>query len=49
MEGPPLVSVSASKQKALTAVGFGMKTGERWFRLIKDDPILMHCAQQLEF
>ena len=40
MDGAPLIAVDASRKKALTAVGFGMPTGESWFNFIKDDPIL---------
>ncbi len=40
MDNAPLISVDASRKKAITAVGFGMPTGESWFNFIKDDPIL---------
>lgn len=48
MDGAPLVSVSAARKKALTAVGFGLPTGEAWHEFIKDDPILLIGAQQLD-
>jgi len=48
MDGAPLVSVSAARKKALTAVGFGLPTGETWHNFIKDDPILLIGAQQLD-
>ncbi|MDA9564008.1 heme-binding protein [Flavobacteriales bacterium] len=40
MDGAPLISVDISRKKAITAVGFGMATGEPWCNFIKDDPIL---------
>ena len=40
MDGAPLIAVDASRKKAITAVGFGMPTGEPWFNFIKDDAIL---------
>lgn len=48
MDNAPLVSVSAARKKALTAVGLGLPTGERWYNLIKDDPILLIGAQHLD-
>ena len=30
-----------------TAVGFGISTGDSWYGFIKDDPILMNGADQL--
>jgi len=48
MDGAALVAESASRKKALTAVGFGMPTGESWHNFIKDDPILETGATQLE-
>lgn len=47
MDGAALVSVGASRKKALTAVGFGMATGDDWYNFIKDDPILLHGAQHI--
>lgn len=40
MDHAPLIAVDASRKKAVTAVGFGLATGEAWFGFIKDDPIL---------
>ncbi len=40
MDHCPLIAVDASRKKAVTAVGFGMATGEPWFNFIKEDPIL---------
>ena len=48
MDGAALVAEGASRKKALTAVGFGIPTGEAWHSFIKDDPILMHGAPQLD-
>jgi uncharacterized protein GlcG (DUF336 family) len=48
MDGAPLIAVSASHKKALTAVGFGIPTGAPWYDFIKNDPILLHGAPSLE-
>jgi uncharacterized protein GlcG (DUF336 family) len=48
MDNSPLVTVDASRKKALTAVGLGIPTGDSWYSFIKDDPILFHGVQQLE-
>lgn len=48
MDGAALVAEGASRKKALTAVGFGLPTGEAWHAFIKDDPILLHGAPQLD-
>jgi uncharacterized protein GlcG (DUF336 family) len=48
MDGAPQISVSASQKKALTAVGFGLATGEEWYRFMKDDPILAGGAAHLD-
>jgi len=40
MDHAPLISVDASRKKAVTAVGFGLPTGKCWFDFIKDDPIM---------
>jgi uncharacterized protein GlcG (DUF336 family) len=40
MDKAPLIAVDASRKKAVTAVGYGIPTGESWFNFIKDDPIL---------
>jgi uncharacterized protein GlcG (DUF336 family) len=47
MNGAPLISVETARKKALLAVGFGIPTGSSWYNFIKDDPILMHGADQL--
>lgn len=47
MDGAPLISVETATKKAKLAAGFGFPTGEAWYNFIKDDPILMHGAQQL--
>ncbi|MBX2796399.1 MAG: heme-binding protein [Myxococcales bacterium] len=48
MDGAPLIAEGASFKKARTAVGFGMATGQPWHDFIKEDPILMHGAPQLD-
>jgi uncharacterized protein GlcG (DUF336 family) len=48
MDGAPLVAIDACRKKAMTAIGFGIPTGEAWYNFIKDDPILLHGAQQLK-
>ncbi len=48
MDGAALVAEGAARKKALTAVGFGMPTGEPWHNFIKDDPILSGGAAQLD-
>ncbi len=40
MDGAPLIAIDISRQKAVTAVGFGMPTGQPWYDFVKDDPIL---------
>lgn len=40
MDNAPLIAVDASRKKAMTAVGFGLSTGNAWFSYIKNDPIL---------
>jgi uncharacterized protein GlcG (DUF336 family) len=40
MDNAPLIGVKASLKKALTAVGFGIPSGQSWYDFIKDDPIL---------
>ena len=47
MDNAPFIASDASRKKALTAVGFGMPTGDSWYGFIKDDPILMNGAGQL--
>jgi len=41
MDGAPLLSVDIARDKAYTAVAFGIPTHE-WFNFIKDDPPLLH-------
>ncbi len=48
MDGAALIANSASQQKAYTAIGFGMPTGDAWYGFIKDDPILMNGAGSLK-
>jgi hypothetical protein len=35
-----LMVIDASRKKAFTAIGFGMRSGEAWQQFIKDAPIL---------
>ena len=44
----PLISVDLCMKKAITAVKMGLSTGENWYNFIKDDPILMHGANNIE-
>ncbi len=46
MDHSPLVSVDASRKKAITAVGLGIPSGDSWYAFIKDDPILFNGVQQ---
>lgn len=48
MDGAPLISVKASLKKALTAIGFGISSGNAWFEFIKDDPILREGAHNFD-
>jgi uncharacterized protein GlcG (DUF336 family) len=48
MDGAPLIAQDASRKKAITAVGFGMSTGDAWFDFIKDDPILREGAASFD-
>lgn len=48
MDNAPLISVDLSKKKAVTAVGFGMATGEQWHNFIKDDPILSNGVNTIK-
>lgn len=41
MDGAPLLSVEIAKDKAYTAVAFGIPT-HGWFDFIKNDPPLLH-------
>jgi uncharacterized protein GlcG (DUF336 family) len=45
MDGAALLSVEIAKDKAYTAVAFGIPTHE-WFNFIKDDPPLLHGITQ---
>ena len=47
MDGAPLVAVEVSRKKAVTAVGFGLSTGEAWHDFVKDDPILSAGAASI--
>jgi uncharacterized protein GlcG (DUF336 family) len=40
MDGAPLISIEASRKKAVLAVGFGMPTGDSWQNFVQGDPIL---------
>ncbi len=40
MDGAPLVSVEVAKKKALTAVGFGLASGQPWVDMATSDPLL---------
>ena len=46
MNNSPPITIDASRKKAITAVGYGMSTGESWHNHIKDDPILLIGAQE---
>jgi uncharacterized protein GlcG (DUF336 family) len=48
MDYSPLVSVDASRKKAITAVGLGIPSGDSWYEFIKNDPILFHGVQQFK-
>jgi uncharacterized protein GlcG (DUF336 family) len=48
MDNSHLVTVDASRKKAITAVGLGISTGDSWYSFIKDDPILFHGMQQIQ-
>lgn len=47
MDGAPLISIETSKKKAVTAVGFGMATGDSWQSFIQGDPILENGVHDL--
>ena len=40
MDHAGLIASDVSRKKAVTAVGFGMPTGDAWQNFIQDDPIL---------
>ena len=48
MDNAPLISIDASRKKAVTAVGFGFPTGDAWYNFIKDDAILNAGAHNLK-
>ena len=48
MDKAKLVTIDAARKKAVTAVGYAMRTGEPWYKHIKDDPILFNGVQQFE-
>lgn len=48
MDGAPLIATDISRKKAITAIGFGISTGDQWFNFIKDDPILREGAGNIE-
>jgi uncharacterized protein GlcG (DUF336 family) len=48
MDDSPLIAVDGSRKKAITAIGFGIPSGDSWYSLIKDDPILFHGVQQFK-
>ena len=48
MDNAPLLAIGAAQQKAKTAVGFGMSTGDAWHDFIKGDPILEQGVQNLK-
>jgi uncharacterized protein GlcG (DUF336 family) len=48
MDNSSLVTVHASREKAITAISMGIPSGESWYSIIKDDPILFHGVQQLK-
>jgi uncharacterized protein GlcG (DUF336 family) len=48
MDHSPFVSIDASRKKAITAVGLGISSGDSWYSLIKDNPILFYGVQQFE-
>jgi len=48
MDNAPLIAVDASRKKAVTAAGFGIPSGESWYNFIKDDPILLNGAQNIQ-
>lgn len=48
MDNAPLISVKSSLKKALTAVGFGISSGQSWLDFIKEDPILREGAHDFD-
>jgi len=47
MDGAPAISHETAQKKAKMALGFGMPTGETWFKFIEKDPILLQGARDL--
>ncbi|MEI6060280.1 MAG: heme-binding protein [Bacteroidota bacterium] len=48
MDHAALVTIDASRKKAITAVGYGIPSGDSWYEIIKDDPILFNGIQQFK-
>jgi uncharacterized protein GlcG (DUF336 family) len=42
------ISIDISRKKAITAIGFGMATGEPWHNFVKDDPILQNGVANIK-
>ncbi len=47
-DNSPLISIDTARKKAMTAVGFGLPTGQTWHDFIKDDPILSGGIPQMK-
>lgn len=48
MDGSPLAALRVSTKKAITAVGFGLSSGQAWYNFVKDDPILSHGVASID-
>jgi uncharacterized protein GlcG (DUF336 family) len=48
MDGAPLMATDISRKKAVTAVGFGVATGNDWMNFIKEDPILREGVHDIK-
>lgn len=48
MDNAPPITIDASRKKAITAIGFGLPTGEPWYNHVKDDPIMLLGAQNFK-
>ena len=48
MNNSALMVIVASRKKAVTAIGFGMPSGEAWQQSIKDAPILNNRAGSIK-
>jgi len=48
MDMAPLISIDVARQKAITAVGWGIPTGQSWHNFIKDDPILFEGVKAIK-